>query len=82
MLAQRHNARRGHGWPAAIEAVPIMTAANATAETPWQRLGNRFTLGLRARERHLQREKKNRGEYVEIESTRRTMSFELDGYIK
>ena len=50
MPPQRHNARQGHGWPAAIEAVPIMTAANATAETPWQRLGNRFTLGLRARD--------------------------------
>ena len=27
-----------------------MTATNVTAETPWQRLGNRFTLGLRARD--------------------------------
>ena len=27
-----------------------MTATNVTAETPWQRLGNRFTLGLRSRD--------------------------------
>ena len=42
--------REGPASPQQQEAAPTMTAMTANAETPWQRLGNRFTLGLRARD--------------------------------